>query len=186
MVGLANKIEESGCDIICIQETKRQTFDLAFIKNFCPRKFRKFEYLPSIGASGGIITIWNSDIFEGEVSFSNEFSLSIKFTCKSSLDSWILTNIYDPCQAERKAMFLDWFANIDMPDDTDWLIVRDFNFIRSPSDRNKPGGDTNGMLLFNEAINNLGIIELALKGRKFTWSNMQSWSRIKYTGHNPV
>jgi exonuclease III len=67
MVGLANKIEESGCDIICIQETKRQTFDLAFIKNFCPRKFRKFEYLPSIGASGGIITIWNSDILRGKL-----------------------------------------------------------------------------------------------------------------------
>jgi hypothetical protein len=56
------------------------------------------------------------------------------------MDSWILTNIYGPCQAERKATFLDWFANIDMPDDTDWLIVGDFNFIRAPSDRNKPGG----------------------------------------------
>jgi hypothetical protein len=144
------------------------------MKKLCPRKFNKFEYLPSVGASGGIITIWNSNIFEGEISFTNEFSLSIKFTCKSYLDSWILTNIYGSCQAGRKARFLDWFANIDMPDDTDWLIVGDFNFIRSPSDRNKPGGDTNGMLLFNEAISNLGIIELPLKGRKFTWSNMQS------------
>jgi exonuclease III len=47
---------------------------------------------------------------------------------------------------KEKARFLDWFANIDMPDDTDWLIVGDFNFIRAPSDRNKPGGDTNSML----------------------------------------
>jgi exonuclease III len=139
-LALANKINESGCDIICLQETKRQTFDLDFLKKFCPRKFNKFEFLPSVGASGGIITIWNSNIFEGEVSFTNEFSLSIKFICKASLDSWILTNIYGPCQAERKARFIDWFANIDMPDDTDWLIVGDFNFIRSPSDRNKRGG----------------------------------------------
>ena len=29
------------------------------------------------------------------------------------------------------------------------------------------------MLIFNEAISNLGLIELPLKGRKFTWSNMQ-------------
>jgi hypothetical protein len=29
------------------------------------------------------------------------------------------------------------------------------------------------MLLFNEAISNLGLVELPLKGRKFTWSNMQ-------------
>jgi hypothetical protein len=63
--------------------------------------------LPSDGASGVIVTIWNSNVFEGEIIFSNEFSLSMKFTCKISLDSWILTNIYGPCQAEKKARFID-------------------------------------------------------------------------------
>ena len=29
------------------------------------------------------------------------------------------------------------------------------------------------MLLFNEAISALGLVELPLYGRKFTWSNMQ-------------
>jgi hypothetical protein len=29
------------------------------------------------------------------------------------------------------------------------------------------------MLLFNEAINNAGLVEIPLKGRRFTWSNMQ-------------
>ena len=60
-----------------------------------------------------------------------------------------------------------------MPDGIDWLIAGDFNFIRKPSDKNKPGGDVNDMLLFNEAICNLGLVELPLKGRKYTWSNMQ-------------
>jgi hypothetical protein len=31
-LALENKINESGCDIIYLQETKRQTFDLDFIK----------------------------------------------------------------------------------------------------------------------------------------------------------
>jgi hypothetical protein len=60
-----------------------------------------------------------------------------------------------------------------MPNNMDWLIMGYFNFIRKPSDRNKLGGDINGMLLFNEAISNLSLVELPLKGRKFTWSNMQ-------------
>jgi hypothetical protein len=55
-----------------------------------------------------------------------------------------------------------------MLDDMDWLVLVDFNFIRKPTDRNKPGGDVNDMLLFNEAIGNLGFVELPLKGRKFT------------------
>jgi hypothetical protein len=29
------------------------------------------------------------------------------------------------------------------------------------------------MLLFNEAISNIGLVEIPLKGRRFTWSNMQ-------------
>jgi hypothetical protein len=59
-----------------------------------------------------------------------------------------------------------------MPDNTDWIVMGDFNFIRKPSDRNKPGGDVNEMLLFHVAISNLGLVELPLKGRNFTWSNI--------------
>jgi hypothetical protein len=60
-----------------------------------------------------------------------------------------------------------------MPDDLDWLIVGDFNFIRKPSDRNRDGGEVNEMFMFNEAISKLGIVELPLKDRQYTWSNMQ-------------
>ena len=60
-----------------------------------------------------------------------------------------------------------------MLDDTNWIIMGDFNLIRKPSDRNRPGGDVNDMLIFNEAISELGLVELPLKGRKYTWSNMQ-------------
>jgi hypothetical protein len=30
---IRDKISESGCDVICLQETKRQSFDIQFIKN---------------------------------------------------------------------------------------------------------------------------------------------------------
>ena len=39
--------------------------------------------------------------------------------------------------------------------------------------RNLPGGDINDVFIFNEIIGNLGLLELPLKGRSFTWSNMQ-------------
>ena len=55
-----------------------------------------------------------------------------------------------------------------MPPEILWMIVGDFNLIRSPEDRNRPGGDVNEMLLFNEAISALGLTDLILKGRRFT------------------
>jgi endonuclease/exonuclease/phosphatase family metal-dependent hydrolase len=60
-----------------------------------------------------------------------------------------------------------------MPTDIDWLLVGDFNLIRYPENRNRPGGDVQEMLLFNEAISSLGLTEIPLQGRKFTWSNKQ-------------
>jgi hypothetical protein len=125
-----------------------------------------------VGASGGLIIIWNGALFDGTLEFQNDFSISVKFTSNISSESWYLTNIYGPSQADRKDDFLQWFSNISMPDDTDWLIMGDFNFIRSPNDRNKPGGNISEMFKFNEAISNLGLVEIPLKGRKFTWSNM--------------
>ena len=55
-----NKIDESNCDVICLQETKRENFDHSFIKSFCPNRFDRFSFSPSFGASDGIIVIWNS------------------------------------------------------------------------------------------------------------------------------
>ena len=73
----------------------------------------------------------------------------------------------------EKRNFFDWFGNIDMPQDTDWIVLGDFNFIRSPEDRNNLGGDINDMFIFKEAISNLGLVELPIKGINYTWSNMQ-------------
>ena len=63
--------------------------------------------------------------------------------------------------------------NLNIGSSENWLLLGDFNFIRTPDNRNKPGGDVNDMFLFNEIIGHLALSELPLKGRSFTWSNMQ-------------
>jgi hypothetical protein len=75
--------------------------------------------------------------------------MSIEFVSTVSGASQVLTNIYAPCTPEGKIEFLDWFANIDMSDETDWLIVGDFNLIRRQDDRNRPGGNIQEMMAFN-------------------------------------
>jgi exonuclease III len=48
-VALSNKIEESGCDIICLQETKRESFDLAYIKKIAQRNSQGLNLYPLWG-----------------------------------------------------------------------------------------------------------------------------------------
>ena len=46
--------------------------------------------------------------------------------------------------------------------------------MRSLENRNLPGGNVSDIFLFNEVIGHLGLVELPIKERQFTWSNMQT------------
>jgi exonuclease III len=155
-------IKEKNCDMICLQETKREQFDQNYIKKFCTPDFDKFEFIPSVGASGGTIVCRKSSRFIRSVAFQNSFAMSLEFCSVLSGASWYLTNLYAPCTPEGKQDFLDW------------LVVGNFNLIRRPEDRNKPCGNVQDMLNFNAAISALGLEELKLNGNKFTWTNKQS------------
>jgi hypothetical protein len=72
------------------------------------------------------------------VSFQNKYAMSIEFVSTLSGAAWTLTNVYTPYNSEGRQRFLEWFNGIDMPEETDWLLVGDFNLIRRQSDRNKP------------------------------------------------
>ena len=172
-LAIRNAIEISGCSVVCFQETKHETFDALFVKLFFPKKFDMFEFVPSVGNSGGLITAWMSSVFTGVPIFSETFALGVRLTSTQSNDSWTLVNIYGPCVDPNRTIFTTWLFDLDIPNCEDWLILGDFNFIRAPDNRNRGGGDANDMLLFNEFIRRQSLVELPIKGRSFTWSNMQ-------------
>jgi hypothetical protein len=94
-------------------------------------------YVPSIGASGGLIIIWDSSIFSGKVMHCEQFAISVYFTSTQSAQSWTLGNVYGPCSRDQRDDFVQWLFNLNIPPDEDWLLVGDYNFIRSPENRNK-------------------------------------------------
>ena len=146
-LAIANKISESDCSVLTLQETKRESFDSSYVKQFFPRKLSKFDYLPSVVASGGLITICNDQILTGHTIHRNDFSLTIEFTYKLNGNKWDLTNIYGPCQPDKRMEFLNWFQDFQIDDDMDWLFIGDFNYMRYPSNRNKGGGNFQDMML---------------------------------------
>lgn len=139
-LAIRNAIDVSGCSVVCFQETKRASFDASFIKLFCPKKFDKFEFVPSNGNSGGLITAWMSSVFTGVSVFSETFALGVRLTSTQSNDSWTLVNVYGPCTDPNRALFTTWLFDLHIPNGEDWLILGDFNFIRAPDNRNRGGG----------------------------------------------
>jgi hypothetical protein len=94
--------------------------------------------------------------------------MSVEFTSTISGASWLLTNVYAPCDPDGRQLFLAWLSVIVMPADTYWLLLGDFNVTRKPSDRNKLGDSVRDMLSFNAAISSLHLEELKLFGNKST------------------
>lgn len=104
---------------------------------------------------------------------SNNCAITIEFCYGHNRNKWNLTCIYAPCTPDGKSLFLEWFKDMQIDNEDDHLILGDFNLIRKMEDRNKPGGNINNMFRFNAAINILGVNEINLQGRKYTWSNKQ-------------
>jgi hypothetical protein len=42
-----------------------------------PKRLDKYEFVPSIGASGGILVAWNGNLFSGLVIDSQQFSITL-------------------------------------------------------------------------------------------------------------
>lgn len=129
-----------------------------------------------MGAAGGLLIVWNEQVLKGHLYHCNEFALTIQFTSAHTGKIWSLSNVYGPCQQQERTIFLDWFRDFQVTDCPNWPVTGDFNYIRYPQDRNRDGGNISNMLAFNEAISNQALIEIPLKGRKFTSSNMQGCS----------
>src|SRR3954471_24671515 len=108
-LAVRNAVESSGCSIVCLQETKRESFDLRYINRLCPKKFDKFAFVPSVGNSGGICTIWMSSVFTGSVFLSEMFALGVQFSSAQSDDVWSLVNVYAPCSGPNREIFSSWF-----------------------------------------------------------------------------
>jgi hypothetical protein len=170
---LRNKLEESGASVVCLQETKKYSFDNSDIRKFAPKCFDHFVCVPSVGASGGLLVLWNSKIFSGTVRMQESFGVVIDFVSSADSFASTLVNVYGPCTEPRRSEFVSWLMDLDIPVNEHWLFVGDFNFYRSIENRNRDGANLNDIFTFNGIISHLGLIELPIKGRAFTWNNMQ-------------
>lgn len=118
--------------------------------------------------------MWNSSVFRATVLDKQQFGITLSFCSIHNGEAWKLSMVYGPCLEPERTEFINRFRNHEIKDDENWIFLGDFNFYCSLSNRNRPGGNLNDTLIFNDAIGHLGLVELPLKGRAFTWSNMQS------------
>lgn len=93
--------------MVCFQETK-DNFDQSFIRKILPASFDEYLIVPSVGASGGLLVSWKSNLLSGYLKFSTGSSIAVSFASKHDDNEWTLLNVYGPCTNDGKREFTSW------------------------------------------------------------------------------
>lgn len=110
------------------------------MKKLAPKRFSKFAFAPSVGASGGILIGWIDAAFQGTVVEIKNFAITMEFQSRHNAEKWKLTMVYGPCQGEQRDAFVQWLYDQQVDPEKNWMFLGDFNFYRTLDNRNRPGG----------------------------------------------
>ncbi|CAL5414539.1 unnamed protein product [Camellia sinensis] len=133
-----------------------------------------------IGRAGGLLCIWNHEVFQLKACCSSQNLILLSGTLFSSFDC-VIINVYGPNEVVKRKETWDSLVRLKSSFLGPWCLEGDFNEIRSISERIGCSRRDRGIRDFNNMIDQLELIDMPTLGRKFTWCNSQArgkWSRI--------
>lgn len=177
---LRNLGRKFNLHILGILETKLETLNDFTITAIWGRHPKAWYVVPSLGLSGGILCIWNPNLFcvSGCSVAMNGRVLHIEGTfTRSNLDC-LVSFVYAPNIGILKNELWTYLVTFRDSVSKPWCLAGDFNETLFPSDRKGGSQITSSMSRFKNCIDDCNLIELPLNGRKFTWSRGNAASRI--------
>jgi hypothetical protein len=104
--------------------------------------------------------------------------LTVSITNRFDQIKWHLTNAYGPIDTRLKVLFWEELKSIGNNITDAWLICDDFNFIRFRNERSCSTFSHRISKKINTFLDNYSLIEFALAGRSYTWSNGKSYALL--------
>ncbi|CAJ2642357.1 unnamed protein product [Trifolium pratense] len=158
--------------ILCIQETKLQNIDEFLCKTLWGSSTHGFSYHSSLGASGGILTMWDSSEVEVWSTESREHVLWCHGRFLRTGDEFHVANVSAPCDDRAKQGLWDYFsARLVSLVGKKVCVWGDFNAVKHINERRsvRDGHRFSDHIPFNRFIEDNSLIDLPLMGHKFTW-----------------
>ena len=72
-----NLLKEWKCDIVCFQEMKVSSIDIAFVRSLWGSPYIDWAVLDAVQSSGGVLLIWDKRVFEKLDVIAGQFSVSV-------------------------------------------------------------------------------------------------------------
>ncbi|XP_021979588.1 uncharacterized protein LOC110875692 [Helianthus annuus] len=153
---------------IALQETKLESVSKEGLVGYWDDKNFEFASAASVGLSGGLVWIWDPEIFKVEETIQNRCYLIIRGSLVGSGAFLNLMNVYAPQSVVAKRHLWDNIsARIDEFEGKR-VVVLDFNVVRSVEERRNSQFKAACAENFNNFIFEKGLQEYPMQGRKFT------------------
>jgi exonuclease III len=170
---------QTRCTIARLQEIRMAGVDEQVVRDTLGDSFcRSCAMLQAQETRGGALLAVHENAYSIIQSFTLEFSVTAELQSTTSVDRWWLRVVYGPQGESDKLRFLQEVRQIKQLVAGAWLILGDFNLILSAEDKSNSNLNRRLMGSFKSVIDDLELRELPLKGRKFTWSNDVTHTRI--------
>lgn len=91
--------------IVGIQETKRSVVNSSVVRALWGSHPHNWIHIPSVGASGGVILVWDTNKVLVHECARGKFSVSVLASLVGSNEKWACTTLYGPCLANDQFNF---------------------------------------------------------------------------------
>ncbi|CAN1154260.1 hypothetical protein LINPERHAP2_LOCUS19905 [Linum perenne] len=168
------RIRDMLTNICCFQETKLSEVDRLLVFRLLGRRSWGWEAVSAIGSRGGLLMVWDEDVVQLENHWEGRFVLVTIFILVSNNFFWSLCNVYGPVNLDDKAEFLEELRGV-----LNWWtfpvgVLGDLNMVRNLEEVSSGVSSKRELVMFNDFIEDCGLIDLPLGGASFTFSNMQA------------
>nr|GEZ29494.1 RNA-directed DNA polymerase, eukaryota [Tanacetum cinerariifolium] len=156
-------------DFLSIQETKSDHISDMDIKLLWGNY--KFDYIisESVGNSGGILCVWDPSVFCKEHHIISDNFIALYGSWVSNKAKLLMISIYAPQSISSKRMLWNFISTLVSRWDSHYMVMGDFNEVRSVEDRFGSEFNAQSANEFNSFISNSGLAEIQLEGYSFTW-----------------
>ncbi|GJZ49288.1 RNA-directed DNA polymerase, eukaryota [Tanacetum coccineum] len=154
-----------------IKETKMKLVNLFSIRACWGNLTFDYVFSPSVGNSGGILCVWDSNMFHKENSSVFDYFVAIMGKWRPNNKKLLIISVYAPQDLAEKKMLWQYLNILIDRWNVDVIVMGDFNEVRHKDERYGSIFNARGADAFNSFISAGGLVEVPSGGYSFTWSH---------------
>ncbi|WJX47013.1 hypothetical protein P8452_33752 [Trifolium repens] len=168
-------LRKEKVQFLAVQETKMESLSDEFCYGLWGGEDCQWVYLPSVGNSGGLLSIWCKSSASLIFSFVGETFIGVCLEWGASKLRCFIVNVYSKCDISGKRSLWESLVMSKRGFGRGaWCVLGDFNAVLHQHERkglNQTGIGTPSteMTEFGEFVADMDLIDLPVLGRRFTW-----------------